>query len=384
LANDLKKLFGHGFLASVAGIEITNIIVFTKLGAVYGVPGFVLTMIFLLPVAYLQQLIVLPRKLYGYSLIDDMRATSQFSYKVYLYTIYVASILTFMVNIIGLSVILSIVIGSKWIYYGLLIIALIWILDTVWKSKGVEKIFLILSMVLMIYIVLFFIELPVMGSVNILELDKPISCIDLLALWGAAAAPYSLIIQDLGDEDYASIYIGTMSSMFIGLSISFVAYTIIYPVDEFSIIHTLEPFYNMGSLIVPVYTLGLFSSIVLALMSIILTLRIIYRKLYLRTIFLANNFIEYLLLAIMVSTVPLAILFGVDDILLYTELIIYGSMVIGFLFSLTVLALFIYYLRKSLRNKESILIFNTVFLGILTIVSLLLSIDAFIESIYGL
>ncbi|GEM_PF-2560733 len=384
MANDLKKLFGHGFLASVAGIEITNIIVFTKLGAVYGVPGFVLTMIFLLPVAYLQQLIVLPRKLYGYSLIDDMRATSQFSYKVYLYTIYVASILTFMVNIIGLSVILSIVIGSKWIYYGLLIIALIWILDTVWKSKGVEKIFLILSMVLMIYIVLFFIELPVMGSVNILELDKPISCIDLLALWGAAAAPYSLIIQDLGDEDYASIYIGTMSSMFIGLSISFVAYTIIYPVDEFSIIHTLEPFYNMGSLIVPVYTLGLFSSIVLALMSIILTLRIIYRKLYLRTIFLANNFIEYLLLAIMVSTVPLAILFGVDDILLYTELIIYGSMVIGFLFSLTVLALFIYYLRKSLRNKESILIFNTVFLGILTIVSLLLSIDAFIESIYGL
>ncbi len=384
MANDLKKLFGHGFLASVAGIEITNIIVFTKLGAVYGVPGFVLTMIFLLPVAYLQQLIVLPRKLYGYSLIDDMRATSQFSYKVYLYTIYVASILTFMVNIIGLSVILSIVIGSKWIYYGLLIIALIWILDTVWKSKGVEKIFLILSMVLMIYIVLFFIELPVMGSVNILELDKPISCIDLLALWGAAAAPYSLIIQDLGDEDYASIYIGTISSMFIGLSISFVAYTIIYPVDEFSIIHTLEPFYNMGSLIVPVYTLGLFSSIVLALMSIILTLRIIYRKLYLRTIFLANNFIEYLLLAIMVSTVPLAILFGVDDILLYTELIIYGSMVIGFLFSLTVLALFIYYLRKSLRNKESILIFNTVFLGILTIVSLLLSIDAFIESIYGL
>ena len=102
MSDYLRRILGHGFLAAISGIEITNIVVFTKLGAVYGVLGFLLTVIFVLPIAYLQQLIIIPRKIYGRSLLDELQLTSQRNYKLYLYTIYLSSILTLIINIIGI------------------------------------------------------------------------------------------------------------------------------------------------------------------------------------------------------------------------------------------------------------------------------------------
>lgn len=379
----LRRVWGHGFLAAIAGIEITNIVVFTKLGAVYGVLGFLLTIIFVLPIAYLQQLVIIPRKIYGRSLLDELYLTSQRNYKLYLYTIYLSSILTLIINIIGISIIFSIIIGSKWIYYGLLFIVLIWILDNMWKSKKIDKFFLILSMVLMIYIVLFIFELPILKTISIEGLGEKLSYIDLLALWGAAAAPYSLIIQDLGDEDYTSIYAGALSSIFIGISIAFVAYASMYPLSRFNIVHTLIPFYRFSGYIVPIYALGVFGSVVLASISIVLTLKIIFRRLRAK-IMSDTDLIEHLLLALIISTIPLIIFFKVNDLMLYTEALIYGSMMIGFIFSITILSLFMYYLYRSLNDRQPILIFNTIFLGILTMISIILSVNAIIEAFHGL
>lgn len=379
----LKRVWGHGFLAAIAGIEITNIVVFTKLGSVYGVLGFILTIVFILPIAYLQQLVIIPRRVYGRSLLDELYLTSKRNYKLYMYTIYLSSILTLVVNIIGVSIIFSIVIGSRWIYYGILIVILIWVLDGIWKTMKIDRFFLILSMVLMIYILLFIFELPILGKVSIQELSRKISFIDLLALWGAAAAPYSLIIQDLGDEDYLSIYAGTLSSIFIGISIAFVAYASMYPLQRFNIVHTLIPFYRVNEYIVFLYALGVFGSVILASVSIVFTLKIILRMLKVRIVS-DSDLVEHLLLALIISTIPLIILFKVNDLMLYTEVIIYGSMIIGFIFSITILSLFMYYLHRSLNDRKPILFFNTVFLGILTLTSLILSINAFIEAFNGL
>ncbi len=383
MLDHLKRVLGHGFLAAIAGIEITNIVIFTKLGAVYGVLGFLLTIIFVLPIAYLQQVVIIPRKIYGRSLLDELYLTSQRNYKLYLYTIYLSSILTLIINIIGISIIFSIIIGSKWIYYGLLFIVLIWILDGMWKSKNIDKFFLILSMVLMIYIVLFIFELPILGRIDVEGLGEKLSYIDLLALWGAAAAPYSLIIQDLGSEDYISIYAGALSSIFIGISIAFVAYASMYPISRFNILHTLIPFYRFSGSIIHIYALGVFGSVVLASISIVLTLKIIIRRLRVKTIS-DTDLVEHLLLALIVSTIPLIIFFKVNDLMLYTEAIIYGSMMIGLIFSITILSLFMYYLYRSLNNRHPILIFNTVFLGILATISIILSINAIIEAFHGL
>ncbi len=337
-----------------------------------------MSVIFLLPIAYLQQTILLPQMTFGTRFSTLLLRENRKLYLWYVYTIYLASILTLIINIIGISFILSIVYGSKWIYYALLLTTLLWTIDEA-RLKSLTKIFTALALALAIYIALFVVELPLVVS-RIKLVTYTIDFIDLMALWGAAAAPYSLLLQELEEDSYESIYIGTIFSILIGISISFVAYTTLYPCREFTIASTLEPFSRLGEVVKQLYLLGLLGSVVVSSLSILYTLKIALRlggRVGGKGVQL--SVVDYTMIALVASTIPIAILFGATNTILYTKIILYGSMFIGFLFSLTLVSITILYLRIARKTGLSIYYVNTFFLSILTTVTLYLSASAFYE-----
>ena len=378
---DTRKLFGTGFLASIAGIELTNIIIFSRLGYEYGLYSFLLIIVATLPLPYLQQVVVLPTVLCRRDMHRELESMNNLVYSIYLYSIYSASILTLVVNTIGLAVIYSFIMGSKWMYYSLLLVAIIWAIsiNKLFELKAM-KILTVFSIILaMVYILLLFINTPTLVNTPI-HVRHNVSAIDMLALWGAIAAPYSIYMQVIDSEStiedrFRDVYTGAVVNVLIGVAIASTSILYNYTCSSYSIGYVIKPFESMGLVPLILYLVGLTSSVVLASLSIEYVVSdIMARRIPPRT--RARGVLNYLLLALVVVTVSYCgIIASTIDFIV--DLMVYCSAIIGLLFTITILCITVYYMSRY--NVDSLYKRNIIPLTILSGVTLYISVASIAE-----
>ncbi len=378
-----KKFFGIGFIASIAGIELTNIIVFSRLGLLYGVYSFILIVLAILPLIYLQQVVSIPYIMSKNDLHNGLVVLSKKLHSIYLYSIYFASILTIVVNIIGLSMVYSYVLGSKWIYYSILFIVIVWAIsiNKLFELKTIRVLTILSITLVVVYIILLINNLPYIMSSS-LEY-KSISFIDMLALWGAVAAPYSLYMQVIetnnSSSDLRDIYVGGLFNIVIGIAIASTPYAV-NSLNNYSLEHVIGPFRVMGFLSITSYMIGLTSSVLLASLSIeyvVSDILSLSNRLYRYSV---RGLLNYLLLSLIVVTIACYSILGFGDTSLLVDLIVYGSAIIGLLFTITLTTITIFYIsnyRKAYFYRA-----NTLFLVPVNIITLYIAVVSVLETFY--
>ena len=380
---NIIKYIGPGFIATLAGLEITNVVIFTKIGAVYGITGFIIATLMVLPLTYLQQVIQLPIITTGNSIFLYLRRKKPRLWLFTLTTIYIASIITLLVNIIGLAIILSILIGGSWAYYSMLITTVIWAIYSNSDIKGkVNTVLSLLSIFLIIYVALFIIHLPTILSRPIV-LEK-IGFFDILALWGAAASPYSLLMIGESREDLKGIYVGSVALALIGIAIASVGYIYLYPSPYFTIGDSIKPLYSLGVIPTIIYIIGISSSVLLAGLAILSTCKSMLIKILItrkppKLASSVENTIAHLVIANIIVTIVFARIMGTTNYRLYTNIILVGTATIGLLFTLSLIGITYFY--RSHREGGILFKFNTIYLYVITIISLILSFLGMIEAI---
>lgn len=382
--NILLKAFGTGFIAAVSGIEITNIAVFSHLGINYGVFSFLLIVLAIIPLTYLQQIVLLPSRILRINLHMGLRNYSFLLYRVYVYSIYLASMLTLIVNIIGISIIYQGITNIKWIYYMILFTAVIWsIVNNRVNTRKFMKILTITASLLCVYIVITINNLARMNYSLALEIPSKISFIEILALWGAIAAPYSLYLQvieeESASENYTDIYLGAFFNIVIGVSIASTAYTTIKTSDLGETTLILNPFMKIDGFLSILYIIGVTSSVLLASLTIeYVATRIINRHYEYSD--RGSTLLNHLLAAAIVVTLFYSIATKIYHIS-YISIVLVLSALIGVLFTTSIITLTIYFLSISKRKK--VFMVNGFFLTLISILLIFVSIIAVKELIIG-
>ncbi len=382
--NILLKAFGTGFIAAVSGIEITNIAVFSHLGINYGVFSFLLIVLAIIPLTYLQQIVLLPSRILRINLHMGLRNYSFLLYRVYVYSIYLASMLTLIVNIIGISIIYQGITNIKWIYYMILFTAVIWsIVNNRVNTRKFMKILTITASLLCVYIVITINNLARMNYSLALEIPSKISFIEILALWGAIAAPYSLYLQvieeESASENYTDIYLGAFFNTVIGVSIASTAYTTIKTSDLGETTLILNPFMKIDGFLSILYIIGVTSSVLLASLTIeYVATRIINR--HYEYSGRGSTLLNHLLAAAIVVTLFYSIATKIYHIS-YINIVLVLSALIGVLFTTSIITLTIYFLSISKRKK--VFMVNGFFLTLISILLIFVSIIAVKELIIG-
>lgn len=281
----LSKLIGTGFISACSGLEITNIGVFTYIGSVYGFNLFWSILLSATILAFFQQLAyIVGSELGGLDFVKRRRRL----YMLFTMGLFLASTATMTANIVGVSVILSDLLGVNYVYVAILVGVVAY--SIVAGAKGIseiEKILSILTLLLSTYIYLAVVYMIYNPSV-ILELLHGTFYVDLrtllhagldiIAVFGAAAAPYALIMEMLSNEkglyseEFASIGMGLFFTSLAGLSIGFLAAITLYskgitatsPRDLVSVLEML------GFLAKPLFAIGVVASSMLAIIAIMI------------------------------------------------------------------------------------------------------------------
>jgi len=380
------KVIGPGFIAAVSGFELTNIIMFTKFGAAYGYLGFLLVIISMLPLTYLQQVISLPIMLFKESFIDYLKRLRSSIWYVVISSVIVSSLITLIINIIGLSVVLSQLTRFHWLVYALALFSLSWVIssNTILSEKAF-KILSLLSLLLLVYI-----PVLVLNIKSLIETDNivytSISFIDLLALWGACAAPYSLIVQALGEEeDFSSIYVGLVVSVLIGFTIASTGYIFLYPSKSFVLTDSIVPIITYGPLALFAYVIGLSSSVLLASVTIVMTSSLLYAEVLRlnKNNINISSYVNHTILFLIFMTLLVAMVMHVDNVSLYTDIVILGSGIIGVMFTIPIIGLLAHYLHlyKTVTSSKKLLLINILYIMAIIMISIVLSILGLIEFI---
>lgn len=283
-------ILGPGLISAVAGLEITNIGVFTYIGSSYGYKLLWLVIFASAIIALLQQLAVEIGVVTGEGvIIMSKRLLGKHLTFLILILLYVANIVTIAINLVGASFILNVLIGVPWIL-GLIVISMIvFAISLRSEYKYLERVLTILSLTLSVYIVLMVTYLvynpPSIRDliVNIIippEVGSKKYYADVLAIFGAAAAPYALIFQTSSiimkglklkeiPQEFLDIFIGLIFTSLVSISIAVVA-AAFGPPNSNSIYDLLLALKPLGFYAPLLFGVGVLASSTLAIEAIIL------------------------------------------------------------------------------------------------------------------
>ncbi len=364
----LLKNLGPGFIAVLSGIELTNVFMYMLFGKLYGVIGIALVIASIIPMIFVQEAITVPKILYGTTPSSYLLTHRKKLGMLYLITIYFGSLLILLINAIIISILLSNLFGGSWLPY-LLIVVLISSLIPGNNRIGIyiEKILAILSLFLMIYFIAFIVSILDHPPTDLFSYSIP-SLMMIIALWGAASSPYSMLVQE-DDNELGDLKLSLFVSIIISLSISGVAAITGLHTDIISALTlTSHGLYSYLLLV------GLISTTILALSTIFITVgRIISGSL--QVLRARTNEISQVFYSI------IAFMFILSCIIIYVgwnmleNLVIMGSALIGVISTIAMYPLLIYYLDIYLASRNRLIAYNMLGLAattaVLTIIILL-------------
>ena len=367
----IMKNLGPGFIAVLSGIELTNVFMYMLFGRLYGLIGVLLVTISIIPMIFIQEAITVPKILYGTTpssyLLRHRRKTGIF----YLVTIYFGSLLVLLVNAIIISVLLSNLFGGSWLPYLLLVVLVASLIPGNSRiGRSIEKILAGLSLFLLIYFVAFIISL-FHGSVDrMLSYSTP-SLLMIIALWGAASSPYSMLVQE-DDDNLGDLRLSLLVSIIIGFSISGIAsITNIRTSIIGALALTSQNYYSYLVII------GLISTTILAMSTIFVTVgRIISGSIkVLKTRVSEISQVFYSVVAFMFILSCIIAYVGHSAL---EELVIFGSAFIGIISTIAMYPLLIYYFDIYTASKNRIIGINLVGLLVTVVVLTLIILLSFL------
>ncbi len=356
------KRLGKGFIATMSGIEITNIGMYIVIGQNTGYLSLLFISLMFIPIIYIQQIITmitLMEKKRFHELIGTL------SYgRIYYGLIYIASVLILFINLYILSLIIKNILNIHWLYIYQLILISSFVLAFNNRFRNYEKILIYLSTLLLIYVFAAILSIYHNGFKS--DVIKPyISGFILLALWGAVSSPYSLVLQELTKEidDLVPAY---FYSVLIGSSIAIYGLYVGKDASFPGVFMSIPYLSNVTSIFVLV---GLLSSVILASIVIHKTLYIVlkYRFNYpakrdvtsnrLLYVYFLSQFIAPIILNIFIKKLYLKPL----------NVLVTTSSLIGLLSLLSLIPLLILIHKLYTLNPSSIF-YKLNFIGLLTIV----------------
>lgn len=378
----IAKRIGIGFVATLAGFEIKNIVIYMKLGSQYGLTGLILLILMILLTTYLRQTILMVNNSTKEGLIGLIRRNNVSAHLFY-YSIIITDIFALYASLIGVSVILTLTYRAHWLYYSLTLLSLVWLI-TVKPKTITHKVLQVLSyfsLLLLIYIVLF------TANINTIfrepKLGVHVEYFDLLALWGALATPYTIVLKSINEKnDYLSIYVGCLSSILMGLAVVSIGTAYLYPVREFTISGFLKPILLLGESFLGVYVFGLAVIAFMTTTSILVSIRFLNKELFRKSEeHTAVKFYLIIVGLLLTYMIECFISKTIRQERLYITIIVSSSAMIGVFFTATliVIAWVCYMLYKM--YKARIYLVNMIYLTLMTLFSSILStlglLDAF-------
>ena len=367
----IMKNLGPGFIAVLSGIELTNVFMYMLFGRLYGLIGVLLVTISIIPMIFIQEAITVPKILYGTTpssyLLRHRRKTGIF----YLVTIYFGSLLVLLVNAIIISVLLSNLFGGSWLPYLLLVVLVASLIPGNSRiGRSIEKILAGLSLFLLIYFVAFIISL-FHGSVDrMLSYSTP-SLLMIIALWGAASSPYSMLVQE-DDDDLGDLRLSLLVSIIISFSISGIASIANIQTNIIGALALASQDYYSYLVII-----GLISTTILAMSTIFVTVgRIIsgsIKVLKTRVSEISQVFYSVVAFIFILSCVIAYVGHSALE-----ELVIFGSAFIGIISTIAMYPLLIYYYDIYTASKNRVIGINLVGLLATVIVLTLIILFSFL------
>ncbi len=281
----LSRLIGLGFISTCSGLEITNIGVFTYIGSAYGFKLFWSILLSATILAFFQQL--------AYIVSVEVGGLSGFRrnkllYNIMMFGLYLANIATMTANIVGVSVILSSMLGVNYVYVAVLVGVVVYAI--VVGAKGlseIQRILTVLTLALASYIylaVVYMIQNPkvILDVIyGLFSFDSKLlssAGLDIIAVFGAAAAPYALILELVPleevdyEEEFASIGLGLFFTSLAGISIGFLSAVTLYSSNVVATTpqDLLVVLGDLGPLAKPLFGIGVTASSLLAIIAIMI------------------------------------------------------------------------------------------------------------------
>lgn len=363
------RKIGAGFIAVISGIELTNVVIYFVVGEKFGILSPLLIAASFIPAIYMQQVITIPKLIYSKTFREVLSTQNYFMKNLYELAIYLSSGIILLVNVIAISLILSLVLGGKWFPYTLIVLLVSYLLVSGRKAgKFVEKILMGLSLCLLVYvlalIMLIIDEFPSIFN-QYLSRGFVLDFALMTALWGAVASPYSLILQEEADE-LGELWIAYFFGVAISASISLYAFFAgIRSVDiralfEISLLGKISSYAIVAGLLATVILSS--SSIITAISSILDGNKIVFTSKYRESLIVVLSIITgFFMMPALVLLTNIDIFNGI------IKLTIYASIFIGVLTTLTLVPILycFYKLWSSSRNK----IFLVNIIGLSTILA---------------
>ena len=283
----LLSFIGPGFIAALSGLEITNIGTFSYIGSVYGFKLLWVVVLSLAITTFLQQICTIIAVEFRKGIIELFYGTVVAV--VFVILIFLSNILTLAINLFSFAIIIHELSGINFDNLFISLALIIYALCLRREYKRIEGVLTILALLLGVYILLFckivsndfnilinVIKHVILPKGNIFE-DNVL--LDVLAILGAAAAPYTLIYQTYIIKNRIT-YIRRIIDEFIDIILGLIftsIISIIIVIVAFN--HSHGPIYSISDLLALVrsdslytelfYILGLCSTILLAIIAII-------------------------------------------------------------------------------------------------------------------
>ncbi|MEM4563937.1 MAG: hypothetical protein QXS73_01110 [Desulfurococcaceae archaeon] len=264
----LKPKYVIGLVSFISGIELTNIVVLTMFGALYGYVGLALSIAMLAPFIYLQQAIAVFGKTFGKPPSSALADLGKWLHWLYLDLVVASSLIILFVNIVSFSAIASSVIGGSWLYYALLLTGCTMAASSTDKGGILSKATYLSLITISLYLVVLAINASKLGT----AWSEPSVDIDfkmLLVLLGASASPYSLLIQE-SEASEKGAYLGSMLGALISLAVVSASMLTLHPSKAFYVSDVVKPFNSLSCIAKYAYLLSIASTVLLSSMSIIL------------------------------------------------------------------------------------------------------------------
>ncbi len=378
-----------GFIATISGIEITNILLYAIFGYYYGLMSIFYIAVMFLASIFIQQVLALSQYITKAKTIDLLRNKSKKLYYLYTIPLYSASNILLLANLLFISILYEKLLGGSWIAYSLIILILSFsiISNRINKTRA-EKILVYSSLLLLVYLLAFIIDIIEYGVSQIhmplsnKNMEEQFSSFVLLsALWGAMASPYSMIIQE-DSSNINELWYGFLFGTLIGFSISLHFYINNIPVDSIGSLLNLPYSAITSKLII----IGLTSTVILALMSIFVSNSALLS--WDKSVLKPRYFVSITLLLLVITSIVLIsspIILGVYNVeTLLIKLIVYSSSIVGLLVSISLFPIIFLYInmyREKQILRTSILL-NTSVLMIVFILTFSIGIISVLSSFF--
>ncbi len=327
----LKPKYAISLVSFISGIELTNIVVLTMFGALYGYVGLLLSVAALAPFIYLQQAIAVFGKTFGKSPSNALADLGKWLQWLYLDLAVASSLVILFVNIASFSAIASSIIGGSWLHYALLLTGCIMAFGSADKDMILSKAACLSLITILLYLVVLALNAPKLGA----AWSEPPLDVDFrmfLALLGASASPYSLLIQE-SETSEKGVYLASVMGALISLAVVSVSMLALHPSTAFYVSDVVKPFNSLSCVAKYAYLLGIASTVLLSSTSIILACSsTALRTVGLRRFHTCKSIINGLVVLMIVLT-ALINRAGAGALELLTQAVVVGAAIVGALAS---------------------------------------------------